>query len=460
MRGSRDEAPALSTMRSVHRTCFGALLLALTPMAAGQDEEPDDSAWLEASVDELPQFALIPETPYFSGGRVVGVPGDIELDLDTSFPKSDSVFGSLIPSGYFGWKEQVYEDHGIKLAFGYQTLVQRASRSPGERTGWGGWAQIEGKWEIFNRGDDYEGGLVFDLDWRHDVGGRPTPVEFGFAELGSAQGTDVAFFEWDPNLVAFYWDQWLEKDSFNFRVGKQLAANIFDFFRFKDPRTSFSAPAFTVAPASIPAPAFGYGASFKWWPKKGGSTYVVGTINDMNGSPTEYDPSTLFDESEFFYGLEIGTFWKRGVGDFDHLHLNLFYADETSSLPQGQPNEAGGGFKLAGSKQWDEFVSFGSYTYNRAEGGGLGLTLAEHTVNAGVAFLRPFGYRGELGLGLSWLDPINDSLDDEFAAEAYWKLLLTSDLWITPGIRFIDDPALSPSSDSIVIGQLKLRLFL
>ena len=101
--------------------------------------------------------------------------------------------------------------------------------------------------------------------------------------------------------------------------------------------------------------------------------------------------------------LEIGNDWRRPNGTFDHLHLDLFYADKRSTRnPDTTPNEAGGGFKVAGEKQIDRFVGFASYTYNTAEGGGISTTVSGQTAYAGVAYLRPFDVQGEIGLGAMW----------------------------------------------------------
>jgi hypothetical protein len=393
-------------------------------------------------------------------GRVVGGPTDVDSDLANSFPQPGSLLGGRIPERYFGWKQDLYERTGVKLAFSYQTLYQRASETQtGNDTAWGGWALLEGKWEAINRGEDYEGSLTFDLDWRHTIGSNASPAVFGTADVGSAWPTDVPFFEWDPSLALLYWEQWFEKDVFNLRVGKQLAANTFDFFRFKDARTSFTASPFT-AHTSIPAPAFGQAVSFKWWPDEASPLYVHGTLNDMNGDPERFGLDTFFEERQYFYGLEVGYFWRRSQRDFDHVHFNLFYADEKDSQLPFLPNEAGGGAKVLGSKQWNRLVGFGSYTYNTAEGGGIGLTSGKHTLTAGMAALAPFGVQGEIGLGTAWMEPVNPALRDQYGGEAYWKILLTPDLWITPGVQVVINPSFNLDEDAIAIAQFKLRLFL
>ena len=38
---------------------------------------------------------------------------------------------------------------------------------------------------------------------------------------------------------------------------------------------------------------------------------------------------------------------------------------------------------------------------------------------AGRSFSKPFGLRGEIGLGTSWAQPIKDALSSQFGAETY-----------------------------------------
>ena len=196
--------------------------------------------------------------------------------------------------------------------------------------------------------------------------------------------------------------------------------------------------------------------SFKWWPFEDSELYVVGTVNDINAPPGKVDWSGLFDEGEVFTALEIGSNWRRGKGDFDHAHLLIWYADKVSTA--SFPSKAGWGFKLAGSKQWNKIVAFGNYAYNTAEGGGFGFTNSQHAVNAGIAYTKPFGIRGETALGWSWAKPIDPGLRDQYGLEAYWKILLLPNLWVTPGVQVLFDPTFNTEVDSIVIGQIKARL--
>ena len=68
-----------------------------------------------------------------------------------------------------------------------------------------------------------------------------------------------------------------------------------------------------------------------------------------------------------------------------------------------------------------------SYTYNTAEGGPFGFTLATQAITAGAAYLRPWNIRGEIGLGANWAQPFRSfanaapafqGLDDQYGLAA------------------------------------------
>jgi hypothetical protein len=54
-----------------------------------------------------------------------------------------------------------------------------------------------------------------------------------------------------------------------------------------------------------------------------------------------------------------------------------------------------------------------------------------------IAYLDPFGMKGKFGTGLIWFEPLPDLVTDfnlrnQTGFEAYWKMLLTPNLSITP----------------------------
>ena len=104
-------------------------------------------------------------------------------------------------------------------------------------------------------------------------------------------------------------------------------------------------------------------------------------------------------------------------------------------------------------------MGFFNYTYNTAEGGGFGTTIVQNNINTGAAWLKPFGGRGELGVDFAWLDAIRSRVRGQYNLENYWKILLTPDLWVTPGVQFLFAPALNPNEDLVVVRSARFRLF-
>ena len=297
---------------------FSMFLFGNNSLAVQEDERKNaiestepPSAVIE--VQESPDDVTEGDEGYHPEGRRVGTPTDVDQDLDFSFPKRDYVLPRIIPQKWFKWKEDLYEKSGVKLGCSYQAIYQNASDTTsffgfdGENDVAAGWAQLEGKWEMYNRDQDYEGSLVAVLDWRHTFTDGRDPAFWGTFDAGSLSPTDFGYIEWDPWVPVAYWEQWITKDRFVLRLGQQSVGQIYDFFRFKDLRVAFSGSLFNIAPTVIPAPGPGLGAAFEWWPIADSTLYVVGTVNDMNFEIEEWSWDNAIREADFFMGWRWAT---------------------------------------------------------------------------------------------------------------------------------------------------------
>jgi len=399
-------------------------------------------------------------------------PDDVTVDLANSAPQPGSIFPSLTFPGreaYVKFKEDLYRDHGIQLGAFYSQLYQHASETrPGAPydSANGYWAGLLFRWTALDRGGDYEGSLVVNLGMRNSIGNHAVPAGFGVPIVGAAW-SNYEFTSWDtnsPKVEDLFWEQWFGRD-FNVRVGNQIPTAVYNFSRFKDARVSFTSSPFAFHEI-IPYPTFGLGASFRARPLgQESELYMVGTLNDMNGEPAAngLDWSTFFQYHQYFYGTEIGYRWRRPNGEFDHLHLDLFYADQRSTRNAAtSPNKAGGGFRVYGEKQMGPYVAFGGYTYNTAQGGGISATVTRQLVTAGLAYLNPLNVRGELALGLMWTQPFENIFTfgqrNQTGWEVYWRMLVTPNLWITPGLQVVYNPSFNPGVNTIYIPDIKFRL--
>ena len=392
-----------------------------------------------------------------------------ETVLEEIAPQPGALFPVGVPQGWFDLKDNVFDKIGLKFGFSYQLLAQSASDTLPDSTfdtAVGHWWGFLTKWTLVNRGSENEGILVFSMFERGAVGNNAVPANFGLVDLGSLT-TNVEFTTWKFAIENLYWEQNFatEKNKFQFRIGNQVVTTFLNPFRFKDSRVSFTTGPWAFHP-TVPYPTFGFGAGLKWWPDKQSGFYVVGSLNDMNGDPNlqGFDWSTV-GRGEFFYGLEVGVNRNRAKADYDHWHILLFYADERSTRsPDTLPNKAGGGFRLLGEKQWDRWVGYGSYTYNTAQGGGVTGTFSEHTLTAGVAYLNPANIRGEAAISLLHMNPIEEifaePVRNQYGLETYWRISLTNNIWITPGVHLVFNPSLNPEDDFIAVPHFKFRIAL
>ncbi len=320
---------------------------------------------------DLIQKAAYDSSLHYPINPELTIPIDVGPDLDNSFPKPGALFGTLIPEKYFSWKTKLYKKTGLKLGFSYQTMyawTSEVAASGNEQDAWGGWFLFEAQWKAINRDKDWEGSLTAAIDTRFAIATELTPGELIF-EAGVLTSIDATYIPWDFYPVLLFWEQHGKKGRIWFRVGQVAAPAVLDFFRYKDSRVSFTSPAITFPLHVMPQGAAGLGAQFKWHPIQDSELYVAGAIQDLNATAGKFDWSGLFDYGEIFAGLEIGKHWRRGKADFDHAHITVWYADERSSTPL--PTKSGWGFKIHGTKQWNNIVGFANYSYNNSEGGGF-----------------------------------------------------------------------------------------
>jgi hypothetical protein len=276
--------------------------------------------------------------------------------------------------------------------------------------------------------------------------------------------SSFTFTSWNGGFKVenLYWDQKIGGDLL-LRIGNQPPQAFLNTFRFKNGATQFTASPVEFA-ETIPYPTFGPGVAFRWRPSELPGFYVSGNLNSMNGNPGACD--LCWEDislRQAFAGVEVGQQWRRANGEYDQLSLLVFHAGTRNILNPSGPNEAGGGFKVLGEKQWGSTVAFANYTYNTARGGGISTTFSGNTATAGAAYLRPFGIRGEVAVAGMWTKPFRNIFRgsgqrDQYGVEAYWNMALTPNMTLTPGIQWIKDPSFNPTVNSLTIPSLKFRL--
>jgi porin len=382
------------------------------------------------------------------------------------FPRFDELF-----QPWDDLKSRLDRDYGLNFGLGLTALYQGATSSPGPDRAAGGIFELFGTWTLFGRGTDHPGSLGFRVEDRQRLGTDLSPQLLG-VESGSSWSTATGFGEFDLSVAELWWEQHLIKDRLAFRAGKMLAFAVFDYFRFKSPKTGFLNQMFNVNP-TIPFPSFGLGAAVLLRPTD--DFYIHAGIQDANGQPTRVGFDTFFDDQEYFTALELG--WDPGFlsgkresffdgGDY---HLMLWHADARAHV--GTPS--GRGFLVAAEQPIGDKVLFARY--GQADGN---VTPVGQMAAAGIAFTNAFGEDADvIAIGASWgrnnfgRFPVDidgsgntvlfdaDGLD-QYAIETFYRIQLTPRLSVTPDVQLVIDPALNLDKSSIGYFGVRARLTL
>ena len=172
------------------------------------------------------------------------------------------------------------------------------------------------------------------------------------------------------------------------------------------------------------------------------------------------DVRTILDYARsHFKHFEIG--WTGASQEayyLNNVHLTLWHADERDEL--GVQDGWGGvvSFNHAIGARWLVFARAGW-----AEDGG---SLLERSVSIGGGYtpagLDSLGAGSQVGFGLNWGQP-NDALfdadlDDQYAAELYFRWQVAREIAITPSVQLLINPALNPSKDHAWTAGLRARV--
>jgi len=356
-------------------------------------------------------------------------------------------FSPLVPvkAAWQRMNDDLEESVGLRLGIAYTALYQQASASLGPDHAGGGFFELFGVWHIVGEEGDTSGGIVFTLESAHAYT-TIAPKELG-ASIGSLWGTVNEFGDQGIAFTDMYWQQQFAHDRFGFRIGKIDMSDVFNTGRFASDKQFFLNEAFGGNPA-LPFPQQGLGLAFS---AEATETlrFSFGAANatgDRNGPGFDQ-----LGDNEVFSILEVGFdphIKGHGVGNYD---LSLWHADaqDDAGLPSGN------GVALSADQEFND--SFAVFIRAGVNSGGVKDTRGY--AGAGAVLLEPFDRRNDsFGVGLSWGQPDNRALRDQYAGEVYYRVQLTPTTQITPSVQLFIDPALNPDEDAIAVLSLRARV--
>ncbi len=177
------------------------------------------------------------------------------------------------------------------------------------------------------------------------------------------------------------------------------------------------------------------------------TVYVQGGFSDANGQPTVAGFDTFLDDAEFFSYAELGVTTSQDRLYLDNIHVTLWHSDarEQAGVPEGR------GIAFTAQKfiddKWLPFVRVGY-----ADGAA---SLMQTTFSTGLGV--QCANRDVMGIGLSWGQPADASLREQFTSEFFYRFQLTQFLALTPDVQLIVDPSNNPETDVLALFGLRLR---
>ncbi|WP_428674022.1 carbohydrate porin [Roseibium sp.] len=417
---------------------------------------------LALSLCAVPALAIAQTAPPAGDAPVIRNPNDVpNVIRDANTPK-DSLVRETPATGFldrwFAFKNSLYEQTGFKFSVAYHQVVQVASSDNRWETGSGAGAEFDFTWEVFGRNGTGPKGLV----------GGKAETRFNFLNATAAQSVApkagsiwtgaAGYGEQDLSIPQLWYEHHLVRDRVLFRVGKIAPFAVFDYNKYKSPRTGFIGQPQNVNPTiPYPASALGFGGGARLT----NGIFFAGGLFDANGSPIKDGFDSFFNQREFFAigevgwtpdfveGLEPGKDYTPGNDDY---HLTFWHSDGRKDI--GRPE--GWGFTGSVQKGFGSVVPFARYGYSSG-----GATSLKHLVSIGAGYEGLFGYDDDvLAVGLNWGEPSNSALDPQYGFEAFYRMQLTPQIAVTPDVQVIVDPATDPSSDVLGVFSIRGRIAL
>lgn len=208
-----------------------------------------------------------------------------------------------------------------------------------------------------------------------------------------------------------------------------------------------------VTNVSIPLPGNGLGGFVQYRPDP--AIFFRLGVHDANADVQESGFDTYDGElfTIFEAGLDTKMLPRSPAGPPQgHVHLSLWHQDGRDDA----------GIEEAWGIGWSAVQKFGRMTpflrYGYADQNSRGPTPAHHMVNVGVVVDGIFGQANDrVGIGYTWVEPADESLNNQDTVDAYYRVQLTPEIQVGPTFELIFDPVRHPIEDTVFLWGLRAR---
>ena len=403
----------------------------------------------------------IAESDSSQGRPNISGPSSVEAQIyrDRSFKgQTLSEIDALRP--WFDWKDSLAKKYGFTFATDYIVVGLKASDalSGADNSTIGGAWRAYGSWALFNREGDTQGKLVWRITHTHSSE-ELSPAEFSLSGIGNVSVFDPLHDDGGWKLANFYWDQGWMNGEIQLKAGFMDFADQIEFYSLTDPLTAFQNLQFLTGVATMPLPSAGsLGVIASAWLNE--RVYLSAGFADSNGDATDpMEGFNTFGDKEFFSYAEIGWTTSRDMLYHDDAHLTIWQVDEREDAN----TEPGWGAVFSYSRYLDglggKLLPFFKAGYAKD---GSSLLAKSVSFSSGYQPWHDEGVGSLFGVGLNWGEPnpatFGPGLDDQYAAEIFFRWQVSREIAVTPSIHYFKNPALNPEEDSIWMMGLRLRM--
>jgi porin len=136
-----------------------------------------------------------------------------------------------------------------------------------------------------------------------------------------------------------------------------------------------------------------------------------------------------------------------------HVHVSLWHQDERDDAGI----DDGRGIGVSALQRFERFTPFLRYGYADVDAGGP--TNVKHMANAGLVIDGIFGQANDrIGVGYTWSNPEDSTLDNQGAIDAYYRVQLTPEIQIGPTLEVVFDPVRNPDEDTVTVWGFRTRI--
>ncbi len=334
----------------------------------------------------------------------------------------------------------------LRVGFAWTAVYQHAteSRGPEDAAAWD--FDFFGRWMPL-RTRSTLGYVIFETQVRDKFFTDIAPSDLGDV-IGSLWPTTNGFNVQSFNVKQIYWQQFLLKNTFTYRIGKLDQSNVFNVNRLQSANFYFLNTAFSDN-QTMAYPENGFGFDLTWRPHP--LVYLSYGFSNTDPGSVELTSDKFLRNTQWFTVAEVGlTPWIDGLGA-GHYRLTGWFTDASASVTASD----GAGFAISCDQDLGpKWIAFLRYGLGNGE-----LTATRQIVAGGFGIRRPIGDNDDFaGIGFAWGQPSDSTLREQMVAEGFYRLQWSSAVQVTADAQLIINPSMAPEKDVIGVFGVRLRI--